>query len=322
MQELMKILLTGASGFVGRSLCDRLLAENHRIIAPVRSHDLLPYNHNLRPEKISGLQDSLDWKLMLKDVEVIIHLASRVHVMNDTSIDPLAEFRKINVGATLNLARQAVELGVQRFIYMSSIKVNGEKTLPVKPFTAEDKPAPVDPYGISKYEVEQSLAQIASETGLEVVILRPPLVYGPNVKANFLRLIKWVKLGLPLPLGSLHNQRSMVYVGNLVDAVIACLEHPSVAGETFLVSDGEDVSTPQLITMIASAMGKTSRVLPFPTAILNILGKATGKSTEVERLANSLCVDSGKIRTLLGWNPPFTMEAGIQETVNWYMNQR
>jgi nucleoside-diphosphate-sugar epimerase len=250
---------------------------------------------------------------------MVVHLAARVHVMKDNATDPLTAYREVNLIGTEHLARMAANIGVKRFIYMSSVKVLGDGK--PFPYTEWDTPAPEDPYGISKWEAEQAINKIAAETELKAVVLRAPLVYGPQVKANYLNLLKLVKRGLPLPVGAINNRRSMIYIGNMVNTIITCLEHPAATGETFIVSDGNDVSTPQLICMIASAMGKDPRLLSFPPSLLKLLGKVAGKSAEVERLTGSLCVDISKIRRTLNWKPPFSMEEGIRETVNWFMEQ-
>ncbi len=318
----MKLLLTGANGFVGKSLCQRLLMKKNKIVAPVRSLDSLPSHELLQSMPITGLQDSIGWLNMLDDVEVIVHLASRVHVMNEFSDDPLAEFRKINVDATLSLARQAAEAGVKRFIYISSIKVNGEETLPNQPFTAEDPLLPVDPYGISKYEAEKSLLQLADDTKMEVVIIRPPLVYGPGVKANFLNMMKWLYKGVPLPFGSIHNKRSLVALDNLVDLIITCIEHPAAANETFLVSDDEDLSTSELLTRVSRALGKRSWLLPVNQKVLEFGLGLIGKKDLAQRLCGSLQVDISKAKKLLNWSPPVSVDEALSETAKHFLERR
>jgi len=249
----------------------------------------------------------------------VTHLAARVHIMNDTVTDPLTEFRKVNVDGTLKLARDAAVAGVRRFVYISSIKVNGEESS--ESYTPDSPASPSDPYGISKWEAEVGLHKIASETGLEVVVVRPTLVYGPGVKANFLNMMKIICKSIPLPFASIRNRRSLIYVGNLVDALAVCATHPDAAGKTYMVSDGEDVSTPDLIRRTASALGVPVRLLPFPVSLMKLLGKLTGKGGVVNRLTGSLTVDSSKIRRELGWVPPFTMEEGLLETAAWYKKQ-
>ena len=235
--------------------------------------------------------------------------------MHDTSADPLEEFRKVNLHSTTNLARQAAQAGVKRLVYVSSIKVNGEETREGQKFSETDPPAPQDPYAISKWEAEQALHRVAGETGLEVVIVRPPLVYGPGVKGNFAQMLNVVAKGIPLPFASVRNLRSLIYVGNLADALIACAIHPAAAGQTYLVCDGEDVSTPDLLRQLATGMGVLARLLPCPPALLRLAGKLTGKSHQMGRLLDSLQVDGGKIRRDLGWRPPYTLREGLQNTV-------
>jgi nucleoside-diphosphate-sugar epimerase len=238
--------------------------------------------------------------------------------MNESSSDALAEFRHMNVAGTLNLASQAAAAGVRRFVYLSSIKVNGESTSLNRPFTSNNVPVPEDPYGISKHEAEQGLRQIEADTGMEVVILRPPLVYGPGVKGNFLRLMQAIDRRRPLPLGSIQNQRSLIYLGNLVDVIRLCLTHPKAAGKAFLVSDGDDVSTPELVRRIAAALGRRPFLLPVPVSWMRWAGRVLGKQAAVDRLLGSLCVDISPLREELGWTPPYTMQEGLEATAQWY----
>lgn len=251
--------------------------------------------------------------MALVGCETVVHLAARVHMMRESVQDPLASYLEINTGATLNLARQAVQSGVKRFVFISTIKVNGEGRDAA--YRETDVPAPEDAYAISKWEAEQGLQRIARETGLEVVILRPPLVYGPGVKANFLRLMKTIQRGWPLPLGAIRNRRSLLYLGNFVDAIRLCVEHPAAAGQTFLLDDGQAVSTPELIRAVARAMGRPARLLAVPVGVLAFLGALLGKRAAVARLTGSLHVDSSAIRSRLGWTPPYSMEAGLAATV-------
>lgn len=310
------ILVTGANGFLGSTLSQTFVARGYE-------HKKVVRRACLGTISVGSIDDQTVWGDALSGVDMVVHFAARVHVMHDTVTDPLAEFRKVNVFGTERLAREATRAGVRRFIYVSSIKVNGESTgAHSGSFTEKNVPNPQDPYGVSKWEAEQALHRIAQETGLEVVIVRPPLVYGPGVGANFLRLLRFVHKGVPLPFGSIKNQRSLVYVGNLVDAIITCLEHPAAAGQTYLVSDGEDVSTPELIRRIATSLGRPTRLLPVPPALLRFAGQLTGKSAQVERLLDSLVIDSPKIRRELGWTPPFTMEQGLAETAEWYLRTR
>ena len=269
--------------------------------------------------EIGNIGPSTEWITALEGIDTVVHLAARVHVMDKSTANPITAYREVNVSGTKHLAQTAKSKGVRRFVYVSSIKVNGEER--ADPYTEADQPAPVDPYGISKFEAEQELHNIADKTGLEVVILRPPLVYGPEVKANFLRLIKLINRGILFPLAGVKNHRSMIYIENLVDALFTCATHPRAAGKIFLVSDGTDVSTPELIQKISSALGKHARVFALPPGLLRLLGRLSGKYEAVSRLLDSLIVDSTKIRTELDWKAPFSMEEGLRETVRWYQQE-
>lgn len=304
----MRMLITGANGFVGRALCIHLAASSHAVCSAVRALSGLP-----EEVVVGSINKNTDWRAALAGCNAVIHLAARVHIMNDTEQDPLALYRATNTEATLNLARQAAQSGVKRFVFISTIKVNGEGR--DAPYREIDEPSPEDAYAISKWEAEQGLQRIAQETGLEIVILRPPLVYGPGVKANFLRLMRTVASGWPLPLGGIHNKRSLLYLGNFVDAIRLCLEHPDAAGQTFLLDDGQAVSTPELIRAVAQAMGRPARMLAVPVDALEWVGILLGKRAAVTRLTGSLYVDGAAIRTRLGWAPPFSMEAGLAATV-------
>jgi len=266
---------------------------------------------------IGNIGADSEWEPVLNGIDAVVHLAARVHVMDEGCTDPNSEYRKINVDGTKHLARIADTKNVRRFVYLSSIKVNGDGRS--DPYTTEDPPAPVDPYGISKLEAEMVLREIAEETGLEVVILRPPLVYGPGVKANFLQLIKLINLGIPLPLARIKNHRSLIFLDNLVDAVLTCILHPKAAGKTFLLSDGKDVSTAELIQKISSLLGRPSRLFSLSPDLLRFFAKVTGRSNAVNRLLDSLTVDSSKICAELNWKPPFSIEEGLMETANWYL---
>lgn len=268
--------------------------------------------------QVGEVDANTDWSAALRGVDVVIHLAARVHVMHDTCADPLAEFRRVNTTATEHLARSAASSGAKRLLYVSSIKVNGEETPAGVIYSEQDTPAPQDPYAISKWEAEQALQRVADETGLEIVIVRPPLVYGAGVKGNFAQMLQVVARGVPLPLASVHNKRDLLYLGNLVDALVICAAHPAAAGQTYLLSDGEAVSTPALLRRLAQALGVPSRVLPFPPALLALAGKLLGRSAQLERLLGSLQADSGKIRSQLNWTPPYTLQQGLQETADWY----
>jgi len=313
------LLVTGASGFVGTALCDELI-ERRFVVRAARRFAASPVE-KAEMVGVGAIDDKTDWAEALRDVDVVIHLAARVHVMKDVSTDPLAEFRKVNLHGTENLARQAASAGVKRLVYVSSIKVNGEGREGV-PYTEQDVAAAQDPYGISKWEAEQALHRVAQETGLEVVIVRPPLVYGPGVKGNFISLFKAIDKGLPLPLAGARNARSLVYVGNLVDALIACVTHPEAAEQTYLVSDGRAVSTAELVSGIAGALGRQDRSFYFPPQILHALAGVLGKTAQVDRLFGSLQVDSGKLTQQLGWTPPYTLQQGLAETARWYRQQK
>jgi nucleoside-diphosphate-sugar epimerase len=310
----MKILVTGATGFVGSEVAKQLLAKDLDVIATVRS------DNSALPEGVQrfvagDFAEPINWASALPDVDVIIHTAARVHIMDDSVVDPLTEFRKVNVDGTLNLARQAVEAGVKRFIFISSIKVNGEMTLVDQPFKPNDNYKPTDPYGLSKYEAEQGLLAIAEEAGMEVVIIRPPLVYGPNVKANFSAMMKWINRGVPLPFGAIDNQRSLVALENLVSFIIHCIDHPQAANEVFLISDGEDVSTTTLLRKVAFAFGKKPNLIPVPVGLMTFVAKLVGKGDIANRLFGSLQVDSSKARDLLGWQPVVTMDEQLAKMV-------
>jgi nucleoside-diphosphate-sugar epimerase len=313
----LKFLITGANGFVGQTLCSELLCQGHQVQAAVRT--LSPKLDASAQLVVGAVNSETDWSFALSGVDAVIHLAARVHVMNDTSSNPLDEFRKVNLYGTENLARQAAAAGIKRFVYVSSIKVNGEQTTG-ESFAESDAANPQDPYGVSKWEAEQALHRVAQETGLEVVIVRPPLVYGAGVKGNFISLFAAIKKGLPLPLAGAHNARSLVYVGNLVDALITCATHPNAVGKTYLVSDGGDISTATLVGEIARALQCSNRSFYFPPAVLRAIASVLGKSAQVDRLFGSLQIDSLAIREELDWTPPYTLQQGLQATADWYRN--
>jgi nucleoside-diphosphate-sugar epimerase len=310
----MTILVTGANGWVGQAISQRLVHDGVNFRAAVRSvSSALP---GCDTTVVREINDKTDWRCALKGINTVVHLASRVHVMSDTSDNPLSKYRQVNVQGTLHLARRAVLAGVTRYVFVSSVKVNGELTPSGHPFIESDQPNPQDPYGISKYEAEQGLQKIAAQTGLEVVIIRPPLVYGPGVKANFAQLIHAVQKGWPLPLGSIHNLRSLIALDNLVDFIITCTTHPNAAQQTFLISDGQDISTPELIQGMAKAAGVRAHILPVPVWILMCAGKLTGKSNAVQRLCGNLQIDSAKARSLLGWRPVVSFHEGLRQTMD------
>jgi UDP-glucose 4-epimerase len=310
-----KVLVTGATGLVGGALARRLAGEclADGVVAAAVRHLGVAFPQGVKQVQVGDLLATTDWRGALHGVEAVVHCSARVHVMRDDVGNPLDAYRQVNVLGTLNLARQAAQAGVRRFVFASSIKVNGEATLPGCPFTADDTPAPLDPYGVSKLEAEQGLREIAVQTGMEVVIIRPPLVYGPSVKANFASMIRWLKRGVPLPLGAIHNQRSLVSLGNLVDLMLTCLTHAAAANQTLMVSDGEDVSTTELLRRMGHAMGHPARLVPVPENLLKVAAGFLGKSDMAQRLCGSLQVDISKTRELLGWTPPLTLDEGLAQ---------
>ena len=308
----MNVLVTGASGFVGAAVCAQL-SRRFKVSAATRSATTAAASY--AAIAVGTTNHATDWGAALRGQDVVIHLVARVHVMKDLSRDPLAEFRAVNVAGSLNLARQAAEAGVKRMIFVSSVKVNGEYSLSGQPFTEESVPAPADFYGVSKLEAEIALRSLAQETGMELVIIRPPLVYGPGVKANFAALVRAVKAGWPLPLAKVNNQRSLVGLDNLVSFIETCTLHPDAAGQTFLVSDGQDLSTPELIRRIAQAAQVPARLLPIPVWFLEAGASLLGKREAVRRLCGNLQVDIAKARDLLGWSPPCSMDEGLRRTV-------
>ena len=313
------ILVTGATGFVGWALVQRLLAENESqcVAVAVRRH-VQRWPERVLPRVTGDLEPASDWSVALGGISAVVHCAARVHVMVDTAANSLAEFRRVNVLGTLNLARQAASAGVRRFVFVSSIKVNGESTQLGSPFTTDDTPTPLDAYGVSKMEAEQGLLEIARQTGMEVVIIRPPLVYGPGVKANFAAMMRSLKRGVYLPLGAIHNQRSLVALDNLVDLIVTCLSHPTLANQTFLVSDGEDVSTTQLLRRMGQALGCPARLVPVPASVLKLAAALVGKRDVAQRLCWSLQVDIEKTRKLLGWTPPLTLDQGLRKAAEGF----
>lgn len=312
------VLVTGATGFVGHALILALQARAYDVVGSVRT----PVAKTAAYIHVGELGPATMWNAALQGRQVVVHTAARVHIMNEQAVDPLASFRRANVDGTLRLARQAAEAGVRRFIYLSSIKVNGESTQPGRPFTAEDPPAPIDPYGISKQEAEEGLSLIAAESGMEVVIVRPPLVYGPGVKANFLNMMRWLCKGIPLPLGAVNNRRSLVALDNLVDLIVMCIDHPAAANQTFLAGDGEDLSTAELLRRMGAALGRPARLLPLPPALLHAGATVLGKRPVAQRLLGSLQVDISKARTLLGWAPPVEVDEALRKTAAHFLAQQ
>jgi nucleoside-diphosphate-sugar epimerase len=310
----MTILVTGANGFVGSELCAYLGKSGAVVRAAVRA--LNSNSARVETIEIGSLSSKTDWTVPLRDINQVVHLAARVHVMNDKSADPLEEFRKINVDVTINLANQAAAAGVKRFIFLSSIKVNGESTQPGCPFAADDEPRPQDPYGVSKYEAERELRKIAERTGMELVIIRPPLIYGPGVKGNFASIMRIVQYGLPLPLASItDNRRSLVALGNLVDLIVACISHLSAANQTFLVSDDEDVSTVELLRRMGLALKRPAKLFYTPNLLLQFGTALLNKSEIYQRLCGSLQVDITKTKELLNWKPPLSVDQGLMKVI-------
>lgn len=313
----MRVLVTGATGFVGRFACAALMKAGHEVHVAVRSGNCASKVDGIEPVIVGEINASTDWSGALSNMEVVVHLAGRVHVMKDIARDSLTEFRRINTAGTEHLARCAAQAGIKRLVFMSSIKVNGEETK-TTPFAETNPARPNDPYGISKWEAEQALARVAADTGLEVVVLRSPLIYGPEVKGNFLSLVKAIVRGVPLPLAGINNRRSLLYIGNAVDAIVLAATHPSAAGKTYLLSDGQDVSTPDLIRRLAKLLCVPVRLVRCPPFLLQLVGGMLGKAESVSRLTGSLQIDSSTIRNELGWTPPWSLEQALHATAEWY----
>jgi nucleoside-diphosphate-sugar epimerase len=316
------ILLTGGSGFVGRSVLESL-SKRRAVRVAMRQLN----GAGTTPRGVDFIQSSLsidqDWSSALSGVLVVVHCAARVHVMNEDAKDPFLEFRQVNVNGTINLARQASEAGVRRFVFISSIKVNGESTALGHPFTADQNTTPSDPYGLSKYEAEMGLRVISEKTGMELVIIRSPLVYGPGVKANFLSMMNWLRRGVPLPFGGVtKNRRSLVFLDNLVDLIVTCIDHPAAANQTFLVSDGEDLSTTALLQRMASELGKPAILIAVPPVLITLGAKLVGRADIAQRLCGSLHVDIKKTRDLLGWSPPVSLKEGFRQTAVHFLKSQ
>lgn len=319
------VLVTGANGFIGQALCPVLARSGYNVRVALRRKQQLQTS-DYEVVEVGEIDAQTQWETALSNVDTVIHLAARVHVMRDISKNPLENFRRINTEGTLHLTQKAAQHKVRRLIFLSTLKVNGESNLQknngsIECFTENHRPNPEDAYAISKWEAEQALQNIKESSNLEIVILRSPLVYGPNVGANFLNLLKLVKSGIVLPFANIHNKRSLIYVGNLIDIIVRCIDNSSVANNTYLVSDGQDISTPQLIETIAEAMNRKLIMIPFPIWVLKLLAKATGKSAYIDRLADSLCVCNNKIIKALSWKPPYTFREGVRQTVNYYLSQ-
>ncbi|MBT4938186.1 MAG: SDR family oxidoreductase [Rhodospirillaceae bacterium] len=318
---MSKILITGATGFVGQAVCKKLREGGHMLTGTTRTPDQGAGPERVPLYHIPEIGPDTDWSQAVSGADIVIHLAARVHVMKDRSPDPLADYRNVNTAGTRKLAQQAAAAGVKRFVFISTIKVAGENS-PVSGFTEDDHAMPEDPYGVSKWEAEQALADISRSTGLEVVILRPPLVYGPGVKGNFLSLFEAINKNRVLPLGAIQNHRSFLSVFNLADAIATAAEHPNAAGQTFFVADEHVISTPDLVRKIAAALDTKPRLLNFPLGLLKIAGFLTGKSAAVQRVAGSLTVNTRRIQTQLNWHPPVSMEDGLKETAGWFKSKK
>ncbi|MBU6460584.1 MAG: NAD-dependent epimerase/dehydratase family protein [Proteobacteria bacterium] len=314
----MRILVTGASGFVGQAVVRILSLANEEVVAAVRNETAaLSLPQGVKAVLVGDMDDTLVWDEALDGCEAVIHLAARVHVMKEDNPNPLDAFRRVNVAGTAALAQAALKAGVRRFIYLSSIKVNGEATH-VVPFSSDDMPAPRDPYARSKAEAEACLDAFEGQ-GLEVVIVRPPLVYGPGVKGNFLALMNMVHKGIPLPLACVKNARSAVYVENLAHLLLVCLRHEKAAGGVFLACDGSVWSTPQLIRELAQKLGRTPRLFCITPFVLRFLARFVGRAAQMERLLSSLVVDADPLRQVLDWTPPYSAEEGLEKTVAWFL---
>jgi nucleoside-diphosphate-sugar epimerase len=315
-----RILVTGANGFIGRALCTTLSAKGYRVLAAVRDAAFPKRAGELDSVCVGAIDRHTDWRTIVKGIDIVIHLAAKVHQLDDKSQNRIDTYREVNVRGTSNLADCAASNRVKRFIYVSSIKVNGNE----KPtaYVESDVPMPEDAYGISKMEAENQLKRIASASRLELVVIRPPLVYGPGVKANFLNLMRLVDRHLPLPFANIRNQRSFIFIGNLVDCILKCVAHPKAGGQIYLVSDDRDLSTPELITLIASALDTRCILYPFPQKLLDAAANLFGKGDVVGRLYGSLTADITKIKKDLAWKPPFSAEYGLLQTAKWFKKNK
>ncbi len=315
MTDAPRVLVTGATGFVGQALLDALGRSGTPVTAAVRREVPLPTG--VRVCRVGALGPATDWGDALAGCDGVVHLAGRVHVMKEDSAAPLAEYRRVNVAGTLTLAKQAAAAGVKRFLFVSSIKVNGESTPPGAAFTEDARPAPLDPYGISKAEAEAGLMALGARTGMDVVVIRPPLVYGPGVRGNFRSLVRWLTRGIPLPLGSIReNRRTLVGLDNLVDFMMICLRHPAAANQIFLAGDGEDLSTTDLLRRMAAALGVRARLVPIPVSLLVAGATLLGRGDDIRRLCGNLQADIAKARRILGWTPPFSVDAGLRRAAH------
>jgi len=315
----MRVLVTGAAGFVGRALVPVLTEAGHEVF--FTSRDPGAHLPGATPRPAGPLGPDSDWTAALGGIEAVVHLAARVHVMDETAADPLAEFRRVNALGTRRLAEQAAAAGVRRLVFLSTLKVLGEATVPTAPFSDATPPRPADPYAISKLEAERAVFAAAETSAMQAVVLRPPLVYGPGVGGNFLSLLRLCAKGWPLPLGAVANRRSLIHVGNLASAIASALVHPAAPGKAWLVDDGAAVSTPQLIGAICRALGREPRLIPVPPALLRLAGALTGRGGAVSRLCGSLEVDASQFRRDLGWTPPFSMLQGLEQTAAWLVQR-
>ncbi len=313
----MRVLVTGADGFVGRHLVARLAEAGHTVLAGVRSGRkpaAYPEAADVQPVVVGDIGPQTDWEHALSGVQTVVHLAARAHVLSDTETDPLAAFRRVNCEGTVRLARQAARAGVGRFVYLSSIAVHGDRS--PAPLRESDPPAPQSPYGMSKWEAEQGLRACLAGTGTEWTIIRPPLVYGPDAPGNFASLVRVLSRGWPLPLGRVRNRRSLVFVGNLADLICGCSEHPDAADETFVVSDGKDLSTSRLLALLSEGLGRRPRLLPVPAPLAAAVLQLVAGRTTRQKLFGDLQVDSARVRRVLGWQPPYSVEEGIARSVS------
>jgi nucleoside-diphosphate-sugar epimerase len=317
---MKKGLLTGASGFLGKHLAGVLIESGFDIKPVLRKKNEL--NSDLNSMVVKGIDSHTDWSTDLDGLDFVIHCAARVHVTDETVEDPLEAFREVNVQGTLALAKAAAKSGIKRFIFISSIKVNGESTTNRSPYKSTDGPSPNDPYGVTKAEAEKGLKLIAVETGIEVVIIRPPLVYGPDVKANFAAMLKLASTGIPLPFGCINeNKRSMVYIGNLISLIVECINNPNAVNQIFLVSDDNDLSTKEFVKGLSAGLGKSGLMLPVPKLFFSVAGKVLGKSAIIDRLCGSLQVDISHTKDTLNWHPPYSVEQGFAATAKYFKNQ-
>lgn len=314
------ILVTGSTGFLGSALCEKLMQNNISFRCAVRK--LNDHYSGDEYTEVGDINSNTNWSIALYKIDCVIHCAARTHVMRETKSNSLPVYRTINVDGTKKLAEQAAKYGVKRFIYLSSIKVNGEQTQGISKYKSEDTPMPQDPYGISKWEAEQVLQDIAARTGLEVVIIRSPLVYGSEVKGNFLSMLKWINRGIPLPFGAINNKRSLVAKDNLINLIIRCIDHPAAKNKTFLVSDDEDLSTTELLQRIGFALGKPARLIPLPASFLHMSGILLGKKNITDRLLGNLQVDIAFTKQVLGWRPLISVNEGLNDTVKWYLSNQ